>query len=38
MVGLGNRIEVWNARMYEDYLLKDPSELSALAQKYLNEE
>jgi MraZ protein len=38
MVGLGNRIEVWNAKMYEDYLLKDPSELSALAQKYLNEE
>jgi len=38
MVGMGNRIEVWNAASYEEFLIKDPSELSALAQKYLNEE
>lgn len=38
MVGMGNRIEVWDAAGYEEFLIKDPSELSALAQKYLNEE
>jgi MraZ protein len=37
MVGMGNRIEVWNADRYEEFLI-NPSEFSALAQKYLNEE
>lgn len=38
MVGMGNRIEIWNAEKYEEYLIKDPAELSDLASKFLNEE
>ena len=37
LVGMGNRMEIWNPGKYEDYLIKDPQELSALAEKYLNE-
>ncbi len=37
LVGMGNRMEIWNPDKYEDYLIKDPQELSALAEKYLNE-
>ena len=37
LVGIGNRMEIWNPDKYEDYLIKDPQELSALAEKYLNE-
>ena len=37
VVGLGNRVEMWNATLYEDYLIKDPEEFSKLAQKYLKE-
>ena len=37
LVGMGNRMEIWNPGKYEDYLIKDPQELSALAEKYLND-
>lgn len=38
LVGMGNRIEIWDASKYGDYLINDPQELSNLAQKYLDEE
>ncbi len=37
VVGTGNRIEIWNPDQYEEFLIQDPSELSALAEKYLDE-
>lgn len=37
VVGLGNRIEIWNPESYEQFLIKDKQELSNLAQKYLND-
>jgi len=37
LVGMGNRMEIWDPAKYEDYLIKDPEELSKLAEKYLNE-
>jgi len=35
VVGMGNRVEVWNPKLYEEYLIKDQSKFSDLAQKYL---
>jgi MraZ protein len=37
VVGMGNRIEVWNAAKYEEFLIRDRMEISHLAQKYLSE-
>ncbi len=37
VVGMGNRVEVWNPKLYEEYLIKDQKEFSALAEKYLND-
>jgi MraZ protein len=37
LVGMGNKVEVWNPAIYEKHLIQDPSELSKLAEKYLNE-
>ena len=37
LVGMGNKVEVWNPSIYEKHLIKDPSELSKLAEKYLTE-
>jgi MraZ protein len=37
LVGMGNKVEVWNPKVYEKHLIQDPSELSKLAEKYLNE-
>lgn len=37
LVGMGNKVEIWNPAMYEKHLISDPGELSKLAQKYLNE-
>lgn len=37
MVGMGNRMEIWNTEKYEEYLIKDPQELSVLAEKHLKE-
>lgn len=35
LVGLGNRLEMWNPEIYEHYLIKDRSEFSKLLQKHL---
>ena len=37
LIGMGNKVEVWNPSIYEKQLIKDPSELSKLAEKYLTE-
>ena len=37
VVGMGNRVEIWNPDLYENYLIQDQSEFSALAQKFLDE-
>lgn len=37
VVGMGNRIELWNPETYEDYLIQDQGEFSKLAEKYLTE-
>ena len=35
VVGMGNRVEIWNPKLYDEYLIKDQSKFSELAQKYL---
>lgn len=35
LVGLGNRVEIWNPDLYEANLISDASEYSKLAEKYL---
>ena len=37
LVGMGNKVEIWNPSVYEKHQIKDPGELSKLAEKYLNE-
>ncbi|QSE99037.1 division/cell wall cluster transcriptional repressor MraZ [Fulvivirga lutea] len=37
VVGMGNKVEIWNPSLYEENLINDPSEFSKLAQKYLDE-
>lgn len=37
VVGMGNRIEIWDAEKYEQYLISDINEFSNLAQKYLDQ-
>ncbi|PZR40403.1 MAG: division/cell wall cluster transcriptional repressor MraZ [Azospira oryzae] len=37
LVGMGNKVEIWNPSVYEKHLISDPGELSKLAEKYLNE-
>jgi MraZ protein len=37
VVGMGNRMEIWNPEKYEKFLIKDPQELSELAEKHLTE-
>lgn len=37
VVGMGNRMEIWNPEVYEKFLIKDPQELSDLAEKHLTE-
>lgn len=37
LVGTGTKVEVWNPTIYEKNQIQDPSELSKLAEKYLNE-
>ncbi len=37
LVGTGSKVEVWNPSIYEKHQIQDPSELSKLAEKYLNE-
>lgn len=37
VVGMGNRMEIWNPEEYDKFLIKDPQELSDLAEKHLTE-
>ncbi|MBS1486980.1 MAG: division/cell wall cluster transcriptional repressor MraZ [Bacteroidetes bacterium] len=37
LIGTGSKVEVWNPAVYEKHQIQDPSELSQLAAKYLNE-
>jgi MraZ protein len=37
VVGMGNRMEIWNPEVYEKYVIQDPQELSELAEKHLTE-
>jgi MraZ protein len=37
LVGMGNKVEIWNPTLYEKHLIKDASELSKLAQKHLEQ-
>jgi len=37
VVGMGNKVELWNPSIYEKHLIQDPSELSKLAEKHLIE-
>ena len=37
LVGMGNKVEVWNPTVYEKHKIQDPGELSKLAAKYLTE-
>jgi MraZ protein len=38
LVGMGNRIEIWNADLYDQFLIKDQKEFSRLAEKYLGDQ
>lgn len=37
LVGMGNKVEIWNPSIYEKHQINDPGELSKLAQKHLEE-
>lgn len=37
VVGMGNRVEIWDSSQYDDYLIKDQKEFSDLAEKHLFE-
>jgi MraZ protein len=37
MVGIGERIEVWNPVLYEKYLISDPAEFSKMTEKILGD-
>ena len=37
VVGLGNRLELWDPSRYDEYLIKDMGTLSSLAQKFLSD-
>lgn len=38
LVGMGNRIELWNPEVYEEYLIKDQQTFSELAKQFLGKE
>ncbi|UII23233.1 division/cell wall cluster transcriptional repressor MraZ [Fulvivirga ligni] len=37
VVGMGNKVEIWDPEKYEEHLISDPGEFSKLAQKYLDD-
>ncbi len=37
LVGMGNRLEIWNPELYEQFLVKDQQQFSKLAEKYLGD-
>ena len=38
VVGVGNKVEIWNPERYDNYLFKGPEEYSELAKKFLSNE
>ena len=38
LIGMGNRIEIWNPDLYEEFLISDQEEFSALAQRFLSKD
>lgn len=38
LIGIGNRIEIWNPDLYEEFLINDQEEFSALAQRFLSKD
>jgi len=37
LVGMGNRVELWNTQAYERFIINDTAEFSKLAQKHLTD-
>ncbi len=37
LVGMGNRLEIWDNDTYDEYIIKDNEEFSKLAQKHLTQ-
>lgn len=37
LIGMGNKVVVWNPAVYEKHLIQDQREFSKLAEKHLNE-
>jgi MraZ protein len=37
LVGMGNKVEIWNPTLYEKNMIQDPGELSKLAEKHLEQ-
>jgi MraZ protein len=37
LVGMGNRVELWNTLAYEKFIINDTAEFSKLAQKHLTD-
>lgn len=37
VVGLGNRLEIWNPEVYDEFLIKDEKEFSVMAEKFLGD-
>lgn len=37
ILGMGNRVEIWNPSLYEKHQIKDQGELSQMAEKYISE-
>ena len=35
VIGMGNRLEIWNPEKYDEFLIKDEGEFSDLAEKFL---
>ena len=38
IVGLGNRIEIWNPGIYDQFLIKDEKEFAVMAENFLGEQ
>ena len=37
VVGLGNRIEIWNPEVYDEFLIKDEEEFAQMAEQFLGD-
>lgn len=37
MVGLGNRLEIWNPEVYDNFLINDQDEFALMAEKFLGD-